>query len=93
MENFLNNAAGQTQPELNINPRDLPWAGCEKGAQIYESAVVFKRLSPIISPTGKEEYLPAEVFICKGCGKVPRFIYDRIPDLPEEMRSTCGAQK
>ena len=88
MNDFMNDQAG-SQPELNINPRDLPWVGCDKGAQIFEPAVVLKRVSPIISPTGKEEVLPMEIFVCKQCGKVPSFIYDKVPDLPEELRSTC----
>jgi len=92
MSDFMDGLGG-SQAGLNINPRDLPWVGCEKGIQAFESALVFKRLSPIISPTGKEEMVPAEIVICKQCGKAPKFIWERIPDFPEELKSTCGAAK
>lgn len=85
--------AGQNQPELNINPRDLPWVGCDKGPQIFETALVFKRLSPLLSPTGKEEMIPAEIVLCKQCGKAPKFVWDKLPDFPQELRSTCEGQK
>ena len=81
------------QGGLNINPRDLPWVGCSEGVQMYESAMMFKRLSPIISPTGKEEMIPAEVIICKKCGKIPPFLLSKIPDVPAEYKSTCGAKE
>jgi hypothetical protein len=77
----------------NFNPKDLPWVGCEQGIQIFEAAYVFKRLSPILSPTGKEEMIPAEVVVCRQCGKVPSFITDKIADFPEELKSTCGSGK
>ncbi len=92
MSDMLDSLGGPKQ-NLNINPRDLPWVACEKGVQVFENAMVFKRLSPIISPTGKEEMVPAEIVICKQCGKAPKFIWSRIPDFPEELKSTCDAGK
>lgn len=81
------------QNELNVNPRDLPWVGCSKGPQVFQSAMVFKRLSPILSPTGKEEMIPAEIVICKQCGLAPKFIWANLPDFPVELRSTCDDKK
>jgi hypothetical protein len=92
MEDY-NQLGSPGQGGLNINPKDLPWVGCSEGVQVYEQVFLFKRLSPIISPTGKEEMVPAEVIICKKCGKVPQFISDKIPDIPVEYRSTCGPRK
>jgi hypothetical protein len=48
-----------------------------------------KRLSPLLSPTGKEERIPMEVILCKTCGKVPAFMAKEIPDLPTEIISDC----
>jgi hypothetical protein len=79
--------------DMNINPSTLPWIGCSEGPQIFETAIVFKKLSALLSPTGKEEVLPAEVVICKKCGLVPKFIWDKMPDFPENMRSTCDNGK
>lgn len=74
-------------PKVNIS--DAPWVKCSEGSMIYDNAVMFKRLSPIISPTGKEELVPMEAVICKQCGKIPKFFYDRVPDVPEDLKSTC----
>lgn len=88
MLNFNKEGSGK-KPELRINPSDLPWIGCKKGTQIYESGFLFKRLSPLLSPTGKEEHVPAEVVICKTCNKVPKFVWSKIPDFPEELKADC----
>lgn len=44
---------------------------CDCGGKIFEEAMFFKKLSPIISPTGKEELYPMGIIICRKCGKVP----------------------
>lgn len=31
----------------------------------------FKELSPMLSPTGKEELIPVETFRCTTCGSIP----------------------
>ena len=55
---------------------------CDCGGMIFENAVVFKKISAIISPSGKEELFPLEVLVCKECGKVPTGIpgTDVLPD-------------
>lgn len=85
----MNFNTNQEDPSLRINPNDLPWVGCSKGIQAYEQAFLFKRLSPLLSPTGKEEMVPAEIVLCKACGKAPKFIWSKIPDFPNEMKSDC----
>jgi len=83
----------QGVPELNINPRDLPWVGCDKGIQVFHTALIFKRLSSLLSPSGKEEMIPAEIVLCKQCGLAPKFVWDKLPDFPVELRSICEGQK
>jgi hypothetical protein len=51
--------------------------------------MLFKRISPLMSPSGKEELVPAELVTCKECGKVPRFFFDMAKGIPEELKSTC----
>lgn len=59
---------------------------CECGGMIFENAFVLKRISSIISPTGKEETYPLEVIVCKKCGKIPEEL--GLNDiLPEEIIS------
>jgi membrane protease subunit (stomatin/prohibitin family) len=66
-----------------------PWHACEKGNSLYETGMMFKRVSPILSPTGKEEFATAEVVICKQCGKIPPFFASKIADCPPELVSEC----
>jgi hypothetical protein len=90
----MNNMDGSMpKADLKINPQDLDWVGCEKGIQSYESGYLFKRLPGLMSPSGNEEYIPAEIVLCKQCGKAPKFIWSKIPDFPEDMKSTCGNSK
>ena len=44
---------------------------CDCGGALFEEGMFFKRISPIVSPTGKEELYPMGVVICKQCGLVP----------------------
>lgn len=92
MENNYNSGS-PGQGSLNVNPKDLPWLGCSEGIQAYDSAVMFKRLSPLLSPNGKEEFIPAEIILCRKCGKIPPFFATKSPDFPAELRSTCDAKK
>ena len=41
------------------------------GSKIFIEAAVLKRLSSVLSPTGKEEIIPIPVFACAKCGTVP----------------------
>lgn len=41
------------------------------GGKTFTETVVLKKLSPILSPTGKEELYPIPVFTCSKCGTIP----------------------
>lgn len=41
------------------------------GNKVFVEAAILKKLSPILSPTGKEELYPIPVFVCSKCGTVP----------------------
>jgi len=57
---------------------------CQCGSMLFESAIIIKKISPVISPTGKEELYPMEILVCKKCGKVPSELgLDDI--LPDEI--------
>lgn len=83
------NFGKERQTGMNVNPADLPWVSCSKGSMLFESVYMFKKLSMFMSPSGQEEHLPAEIIVCKTCGKVPPFVAKQIPDLPAEMKSDC----
>jgi len=62
-------------PRVNITPemmKNFKTVTCECGGMVLETAIILKKISAIISPTGKEEIYPIEVLVCKKCGKVPQ---------------------
>jgi hypothetical protein len=46
-----------------------------------------KKVSSLLSPTGKEEIVPADVIICKSCNKIPAFYAKRVKGLPADLIS------
>ena len=73
--------------ENNINLANTPWSKCECGNTTFRKSMMFKRLSPLMSPSGREEFVPVEICICESCNKIPGFLANKIPDLPEELRA------
>ena len=56
---------------VNINPRDLTDVVCEKcGCQTFQPAFLFKKLSAVLSPTGKDSLIPLQVYKCTDCGHI-----------------------
>lgn len=41
------------------------------GSITFTEVAVLKRVSPVLSPTGKEELYPIPVFACSKCGTIP----------------------
>ena len=68
-------------PEIIKSQRTLT---CDCGGLLFHEGFIFKKISAIISPNGKEEIFPINVIICEACGKVPsQFNVSDI--LPEEI--------
>jgi len=64
---------GQAPPEANINikPEDLDNIVCEScEGRFFRQIHAFKRLSALISPTGKEQIVPVPSFRCDDCGHI-----------------------
>jgi hypothetical protein len=73
------------RPQIKITPemiKNFKTITCECGGMIFETGVILKKISAIISPSGKEEMYPLEVLVCKKCGKVPEElnVADMLPD-------------
>jgi len=59
------------QQQVQINPNDLTDVVCEKcECQTFAPAVMFKKLSAILSPTGKDSLIPLQVYMCTSCGHI-----------------------
>lgn len=79
----------EDQNTVKIDLSSTPWLKCEGDNMLWETSMLFKRLSPLMSPSGKEELMPAEIVTCKKCGKVPKFFFEAAKGIPEELKSTC----
>ncbi len=68
--------------QLNIDLSRAEDIVCENcGNYTFQEVALMKRLSPLVSPTGKEAIVPIPTFACNACG----FINSRF--LPVHMRS------
>lgn len=81
------------QLSIKLDLSGTPWIKCEGGNMLWDSLMLFKKISPLMSPSGKEELLPAEIIVCKKCGKIPQFFWEKAKEIPEELRSTCHLQE
>jgi len=53
---------------LKVNLKEIPDITCGScGGNLWEQAIILKRISPIQSPTGKEEYVTIPVLVCIAC--------------------------
>ena len=59
------------QKQIKINPNDLTDVVCDKcGEQTFEPVFLFKKLSAVMSPTGKDSLIPLQVYRCTECGHI-----------------------
>ena len=64
---------GQAKPEadIKINAADLKDVLCSAcNGKVFRQASMFKILSALVSPTGKEQIVPIPVFRCDDCGNI-----------------------
>ena len=54
---------------------------CDCGGSMFSEKMMFKRISAILSASGKEEVYPMNVIVCETCGLVPNEFnpYDLVP--------------
>ena len=50
---------------------DSPNIVCECGCRTFTQASVLKKVSSLITMTGKEEILDIPIYVCSKCGKIP----------------------
>ena len=56
---------------MNINVSELPDVVCEKcGNQTFSMAFLFKKISAVLSPNGKESMIPLQIYKCDECGHI-----------------------
>tara|TARA_R110000787_G_scaffold64130_1_gene144974 strand:- start:5 stop:256 length:252 start_codon:yes stop_codon:yes gene_type:complete len=61
-------APAQQQANINLNPDDLEDMVCEKCSnQTFVQVFLFKKLSAILSPSGRDTLVPLQTYECKSC--------------------------
>lgn len=68
MENNLNIKLSD-QPTMTCAVLDEDHNLCE--GMTFFPVMFFKELSPMMSPSGKEELIPVETYRCTACGSIP----------------------
>lgn len=59
------------EQQISVNPSDLTDVTCEScECQTFSMAFMFKKLSAILSPNGKDSLIPLQVYTCTSCGNI-----------------------
>ena len=69
----------QRQEGLQIDLSKTDTIVCEEcGNASFIQAFFLKKVSALVSPTGKEAIIPMQVFSCGNCGTIPKNMTDQI---------------
>ena len=69
------------QPPQEIDISQTDTITCEKcGNASFIQSYFLKRVSALVSPTGKEAIVPIQVFACGNCGTIPKNMMSQIQD-------------
>jgi uncharacterized Zn finger protein len=83
------------QPPVNLdlsNAQDVVCDNC--GNYTFTEVVLMKRISALVSPTGKEAIVPIPTFSCNACGFINKqFLPVKISDSEEAPRDTTSRIK
>lgn len=78
--NLQNRPAGAPGQGIDIT-QTTPTACDSCGKEAFQEAVVLRKISALLSPTGKEGFVPVQVFACIACGHINNDF------LPKVLRS------
>jgi predicted nucleic-acid-binding Zn-ribbon protein len=71
--------------QTNVELRQTTATLCEKcGGEAFQEALLLRRVSALLTGSGKEGYLPIQVFACAKCGHVNSNF------VPEEVRTSIS---
>lgn len=72
----------QQQQNLNVDINQTSGVTCDDcGGVYFDQSLILRKVSGLISGTGKPSYIPIPVFACKKCGSVNKEF------LPQEIKS------
>jgi uncharacterized Zn finger protein len=71
-------------PQMNVDLSKADDVVCERcGNYTFQSVMLMKRMSPLVSPTGKEAIVPIPTFSCNACGHINKQF---LPVIPKGMQ-------
>lgn len=87
-KNRFGNGQPPMAPQINVDLSKADDVVCERcGNYTFQEVMLMKRMSAIVSPTGKDAIVPIPTFACNACGHVNRQFLPVIPkgmDQPTE---------
>lgn len=70
-------------PQMNIDLSKADDITCERcGNYTFEQVMLMKRVSALVSPTGKDAVVPIPTFSCNACGHINKQF---LPVIPKGM--------
>jgi hypothetical protein len=79
--------AGAGRPQITPDMlRNSASVTCDCGGMIFSEKLFFKKISAILSGSGKEEVVPMPIMVCENCGGVPS-VFDSQNILPEAIKA------
>ena len=70
---------GMPQKQVQIDISKADTITCDDcGNASFIQAFFLKKISALMSPTGKEALIQMQVFSCGNCGKIPKNMIDQI---------------
>lgn len=80
----------QQPPQVNVDLSNAEDITCERcGNYTFEQVALMKKVSALISPTGKEGVVPIPVFACAACGNINAGF---LPVLPKQQENQEAAR-
>jgi uncharacterized Zn finger protein len=78
------------QPKLNVDLSKAQDVTCDNcGNYTFQEVVLMKKISALVSPTGKEGIVPIPVFACNACGFINKqFLPYRMEEQDEQSQQT-----
>lgn len=82
----MNSGNAQQPPRANVQldlsqATDLECSNC--GSKFFHMAFMFKKISALISPAGKDSIIPIETFACLECGNINKEFLPRSMGAPD----------
>ena len=76
-------------PQMNVDLSKADDVVCERcGNYTFQNVMLMKRMSALISPTGKEAIVPIPTFACNACGHINKQFLPVIPKGMQEEETT-----